>query len=311
MVVGDELQSIYGFRHADLDVFRERRRAVEESADAEAIDAERQLPLAPGGDRRGQRDRREAARRRLPSAAGRRAATGAASRPARAPPVELLLTARDGWDAEGIELAPAIDADTPPNHLAEARFLAERLRELADKRGRARRDGRAAARLHPPRRLRGLAGARRPAPLRRRRPRLLVPAAGRRRLRAAGDDRQPARRPGAVRRTRLARLRRRPRHALAAARGSGPAAATSGRRSSRRPASARPSCADAERLEQIPETELALLRDFARTIDGTARPRRAPLARRPDRRRGDRDRLRPRGADAPRRARPASPTCAS
>ncbi len=37
MVVGDELQSIYGFRHADLDVFRERREAIEASAGGEAI----------------------------------------------------------------------------------------------------------------------------------------------------------------------------------------------------------------------------------------------------------------------------------
>ena len=34
MIVGDELQSIYGFRHADLDVFRERREAIEASATA-------------------------------------------------------------------------------------------------------------------------------------------------------------------------------------------------------------------------------------------------------------------------------------
>ena len=32
MVVGDELQSIYGFRHADLDVFRERRERIERRA---------------------------------------------------------------------------------------------------------------------------------------------------------------------------------------------------------------------------------------------------------------------------------------
>ena len=38
MVVGDEFQSIYGFRHADLDVFRERRRLIEERADAEAME---------------------------------------------------------------------------------------------------------------------------------------------------------------------------------------------------------------------------------------------------------------------------------
>jgi ATP-dependent exoDNAse (exonuclease V) beta subunit len=48
------------------------------------------------------------------------------------PPVELLLTARDGWDEEGIELEPAIDGRTPLNCLAEARDVAARLRELAD-----------------------------------------------------------------------------------------------------------------------------------------------------------------------------------
>ena len=46
------------------------------------------------------------------------------------PPVELLLTARDGWDEEGIELEPAIDGRTPLNCLAEARDVAARLREL-------------------------------------------------------------------------------------------------------------------------------------------------------------------------------------
>jgi ATP-dependent exoDNAse (exonuclease V) beta subunit len=46
--------------------------------------------------------------------------------------VELLLTARDGWDGEGIELEPAIDGATPLNCLAEARFVAARLRALAD-----------------------------------------------------------------------------------------------------------------------------------------------------------------------------------
>ena len=38
MVVGDELQSIYGFRHADLDVFRERREAIEADPGGEAIE---------------------------------------------------------------------------------------------------------------------------------------------------------------------------------------------------------------------------------------------------------------------------------
>ena len=38
MTVGDELQSIYGFRHADLEVFREQRRAIAERPGAETIE---------------------------------------------------------------------------------------------------------------------------------------------------------------------------------------------------------------------------------------------------------------------------------
>jgi ATP-dependent exoDNAse (exonuclease V) beta subunit len=130
MVVGDELQSIYGFRHADLDVFRERRRAVEKSADAVAMDLSgnfRSRPEVIGAvNALGEKllgdtfhPLRVGAPPQLPEP------------PGEGPAVELLLTARDGWDAEEIDLAPATDADTPPNHLAEARFVAERLRELA------------------------------------------------------------------------------------------------------------------------------------------------------------------------------------
>jgi len=131
MTVGDELQSIYGFRHADLDVFREQRRAVEQSAEAEAMELSgnfRSRPELIGavnalGERllgESFRPLRVGAPPLLPQPPGEGAA------------VELLLTGRDGWDEEGIELDPATDADTPPNHLAEARFLAERLRELAE-----------------------------------------------------------------------------------------------------------------------------------------------------------------------------------
>ncbi|HEY2479512.1 MAG TPA: UvrD-helicase domain-containing protein [Solirubrobacterales bacterium] len=131
VVVGDELQSIYSFRHADLDVFRRRR---------EQIDAD------PGADLM----RLSGNFRSRPEVIGAvnlfgGALLGAAYRPLRvgAPPaspaprgtgpaVELHLTARDGWDEDGIDLDPAIDGRTPLNCLAEARDLAARLRELHD-----------------------------------------------------------------------------------------------------------------------------------------------------------------------------------
>jgi ATP-dependent helicase/nuclease subunit A len=131
VVVGDELQSIYGFRHADLDVFREQRRLIDQRADAELMELSgnfRSRPELIGavnlfgaaliGD----------------SYRPLRAGTPAPEEPppGAGPPVELLLTGRDGWDEEGIELQPAIDGRTPLNCLAEARFLAQRLRGLAD-----------------------------------------------------------------------------------------------------------------------------------------------------------------------------------
>ena len=131
MAVGDELQSIYGFRHADLDVFRGQRAAIEADPESEA--------LALSGNFRSGPDLIAAF-----NAIGERL-LGDAYRPLRVgvpqedgdpaggrPAVELLLTGRDGWDADGIELEPAIDARTAPSSLAEARFLAARLRELAD-----------------------------------------------------------------------------------------------------------------------------------------------------------------------------------
>jgi ATP-dependent exoDNAse (exonuclease V) beta subunit len=130
MTVGDELQSIYGFRHADLDVFRERRRAIEASATAEAIPLSgnfRSRPEAIGAvNAIGERllddyaPLRVGAPPRLPRP------------PGDGPAVEMLLTGRDGWTGEEIQLDPTTDARTPANQLAEARFLATRLRELAD-----------------------------------------------------------------------------------------------------------------------------------------------------------------------------------
>jgi ATP-dependent helicase/nuclease subunit A len=129
MAVGDELQSIYGFRHADLDVFRARRDAIEASPDAEAMKLSgnfRSRPELIGAvNALGERLLGEAFRPLRVGAAPRSAPRG------EGPAVELLLTARDGWDAEGIELEPATDAASPLNHLAEARFVAARLRELS------------------------------------------------------------------------------------------------------------------------------------------------------------------------------------
>ncbi len=125
VVVGDELQSIYGFRHADLDVFRRRREQIDRRADAE-------LMRLSGNFR---------SRPELVGAVNLFGETllGGAYNPLRVGTeaeqggsVELLLSARDGWDGDGIELEPAIDGATPLNCLAEARAVAERLRELTD-----------------------------------------------------------------------------------------------------------------------------------------------------------------------------------
>ncbi|HKO38030.1 MAG TPA: UvrD-helicase domain-containing protein [Solirubrobacterales bacterium] len=130
VVVGDELQSIYGFRHADLDVFRRQREEIDRRADAELMQLSgnfRSRPEVIGAvNLMGEA---------LLGAAYTPLRVGAP--PAEEPPagegaVELLLTSRDDWDGDGIELEPAIDGATPLNCLAEARFVAERLRELAD-----------------------------------------------------------------------------------------------------------------------------------------------------------------------------------
>jgi ATP-dependent helicase/nuclease subunit A len=131
IMVGDELQSIYGFRHADLDVFRAQRAAIEARPDAEVMALSGNFRSRPdligainllGGVLLGDafRPLRVGAlpQRETPSEDG--------------PAVELLLTGRDRWEAEEIELQPATDATTPPSQLAEARFIAARLRALAE-----------------------------------------------------------------------------------------------------------------------------------------------------------------------------------
>ena len=231
--------------------------------------------------------------------------------PGEGPAVEMLLTGREGWDEDEIQLEPATDARTPANQLAEARFLAARLRELADQgvdRGAmvvllraftrldAHEDSLERAGLRPyVVGGRGYWSQQQVADV----CALLATIAnplddqsllGALASPACGVD---------------------PRHALAAARSRRQGAPRLAGRRASRPGWARTSATDLERLAEIPEGELSLLRDFAETLAGPAPPRHLALPARPDRRRRHRDRLRPRGADAPRRARRASPTCAS
>jgi ATP-dependent helicase/nuclease subunit A len=141
VVVGDELQSIYGFRHADLDVFRRRREEIDRRSDAELMRLSgnfRSRPQVVGAINLFGEGLLGAAY--SPLRVGAVPEVGDSSPDAgdkvapvsQEPAVELLLTSRDGWDEEGIELEPAIDGATPLNCLAEARAVAERLRELAD-----------------------------------------------------------------------------------------------------------------------------------------------------------------------------------
>jgi len=130
MVVGDELQSIYGFRHADLDVFRQRREAIEASPSGETIPLSgnfRSRPEVIGAVN-------AIGERLLSGYTPLRVGTPPAlpEPPGEGPAVEMLLTGREGWDDGEIQLDPVTDARTPANQLAEARFLAARLRELAE-----------------------------------------------------------------------------------------------------------------------------------------------------------------------------------
>ena len=111
--VGDEFQSIYGFRHADVRVFRERRA---QSDAAPAADAE--LPLAAGGARGGERAVRLVLRRRVPAAPHR-----GASSPTRSSGIRSSCSSptRRAYRDTGVHW-----------RRGEARAVARRVRELVD-----------------------------------------------------------------------------------------------------------------------------------------------------------------------------------
>jgi ATP-dependent helicase/nuclease subunit A len=158
--VGDELQSIYGFRHADVRLFRARRAALAER-DATAtlatnfrshaallaafnaafapifeqsfveLVAGRGEPAAsakPRGRKRAAEDPATAAQ----PAAGNGAAKAAPAVAIAGPRVELLLTdAAADWSEAGL-VHPGAVPPAPLWRIAEAKLLAARVRELLD-----------------------------------------------------------------------------------------------------------------------------------------------------------------------------------
>jgi ATP-dependent helicase/nuclease subunit A len=127
--VGDELQAIYGFRHADVSLFRERRDKLAEHGGSLSLtrNFRGRKPLLDAvnmvfGERFGDGY--------TPLQAGRVEEATLEGEPI----VELLLTHKRGWD-EDQDLAERIAGELPPAPLwrqAEARLLAERVHELVE-----------------------------------------------------------------------------------------------------------------------------------------------------------------------------------
>ena len=191
--VGDEFQSIYRFRHADVEVFRERREQVggvlaltqNYRSRPEVLDVVNYLFAGDFGE-----------------TFHPLTAAGRFPDPAFGPAVELLVTDKGSYKGTGTHWRQA-----------EARHRGAGARARRIRRGRAGRDRAALRGGHRRARLRGGAARGRPADLPRDRPRLLPPAAGGRPARLPAAAAQPLRRRGARLRAGLA-VRRRSNDAL-------------------------------------------------------------------------------------------------
>jgi ATP-dependent exoDNAse (exonuclease V) beta subunit len=121
--VGDELQSIYSFRHADVALFRERgeRLAGQEASLALTQSFRSRPPILV------------AVQRIFAERMGRRFTPLAPTRQdisSGAPIVELLLTDKRGWERRPVDGLLAGLPDSTPWRQAEARLLARRVAEL-------------------------------------------------------------------------------------------------------------------------------------------------------------------------------------
>ena len=129
-IVGDEFQSIYGFRHADVDVYRRQHRRFASGEEPNGV----ALPLTGNF-------------RAAPEVVAATNAIGSSLLdgfeplqsagdfdPVDEPRVEMLLTLDDrkAWEDPATELPRLPDDPSSGSKVAEARLLAARLRELVD-----------------------------------------------------------------------------------------------------------------------------------------------------------------------------------
>ena len=177
--VGDEFQSIYRFRHADVGIFRKRAQRPRGAA------PERQLPLPRGAAGRAQRGVRARVRRAVRAAAGR--PQGAVPMdddgalrlfsldpPRGSRPSSCSSPDTQGWDELAPRLGLAQGGDQPWRR-AEARLTSPPPARRRLESGRRAGDIVVLVRAtSSPAAARGGAGGAGPADLRRRRPRLLV-----------------------------------------------------------------------------------------------------------------------------------------